>query len=95
MKIEYENNNLMSTDMYFIYMTAFSFSYHPKKDVCLEIEEPSWKEKIYRCETMNFGRIDLIRSPGFTMILHVTLARFYTPLNFYFLTFNWKHKMIW
>jgi hypothetical protein len=45
----------MSTNMCFIYMTAFSFSYHPKKDVCLEIEEPSWTEKIYRCETVNFG----------------------------------------
>lgn len=50
----------MSTNMCFIYMTAISFSYHPKKDVCLEIEEPSWTEKIYRCETVNFGWIDLI-----------------------------------
>ena len=48
----------MSTNMSFIYVTAFSFSYHPKKDVCLE--ESSWTEKIYRCETVNFGWIDLI-----------------------------------
>ena len=74
--------------MYFIYMTVFSSPCNPKKDTCLEIEELSEKEKIYRCEAVSFGWIDLISSPGFTTILHVTLARSHAPLNFNFLIYN-------
>lgn len=74
--------------MCFIYTAVFSSPYNPKKDTCIEIEELSEKEKIYRCEAVSFGWIDLILSPGFTTIFHVTLARSHAPFNFNFLTYN-------